>query len=1410
MTNWPTPQEYNEAIQTPQLCFSDPDLRKTKIALNSLGLPKSASGAFASVYKATNGSTSWAVRCFLSNRPEQSERYQHISDFVLFDNLDSTVDFHYLTEGVQVKGQWYPCLKMVWVEGPTLDQYIESNFKDSVKMTDLLKSFHQMVGELEGAGIGHGDLQHGNIIVTEKGLRLVDYDALFVPALAGLKSLEFGHPNYQHPQRTENHYDPDVDNFSCWLIHASLLAIAIDPSLYRSLGGGDEALIFKRKDLLDPEDSPAFATLLSHDSEHIRETALLIKRMLWAAPDSIPYLGAPAEILDKLPRQRTEKIITPTTDPETDSSEIQANESANQSNSDTNWMDEVLNDQSKLTDSISDFSSGYDAIAASSSERSIQKRKPATKLRQLTQGTFRAGLEARNRIQKLAEKLEQSAMPANWINRKYTEAYDLYDNAEYEKASKIFLAIFKQLDEQRSGKTYFEIALVLGCALSLAGNPAVAGNYFVVAYNYARRQTGEFLLPRAGLALALSKYEESDVTAWKFLDDNPRALAYLSDVIYNDMTNPYFRRTVTFRMLRDYAVRMIEHQHFHNDAFSDAFSDAVESSWIVLGQIMRNDPHFNDESLIESFISLVGRLQLVGKQERANNLLFSLADACDSSGFPNHAKTARFCGATLLYSDAAHQNAALKILSGLGNMSIDDLTTLATTSSAFLSQNAILQLLVNVSKTFEELGSKAEAKDALRVACRVGVSCEQASIDLIVSAFDLFDPDTISECLKESYMHPGCNAKLTAEFVELVGKSSHMRVQSAIVMDYVKRGQTQLLGEFLVTLAKHTDARSLGPLIAGGDQAAQATVMGAADIAVEKLLKQLEGCKSPIPPGDFASFPWQRFTPIVTAIDNFRTLFKMVKEDKRAEQLLLLIASEEYSEIINHWFIQMVAASNYDRYYSLAQDLADHHEIEVLERLISDLVRYGHLIVVDGITKNLTVKNHLLLLIELSENLARKGNLDAFAQISKEVAKTAQIGELLATIDKLIESDHEQTEFVVTLLKRMLEQHQANKASTILKHLYQIDKISLASGLASTLLDSSFHGSLFDELLRQEDLETFGAIAACLAAEIKTEGIAKLYAIQKEGGMSDFTFSKILTKCFAELMRQLDRMLPQTDTLAKPLELLTNDERRVVQELNMAMQSLHYLRRFIVRKKDAGVQHIFVGMTETVSESLDEKYDSLIALWCLHLGRVKRQDLLNAAIDELITFNVDAAIEDVVEILIENSLFDALYGMSSYLVKAGQTQSALQVALWIAREHTLEAKAITTEILRSTASETSLVNLIVQCVGINEKLVDMIVRQVATGELPEKLKSVALKLAQAGEERALGMVLTQIAATDDNFTAFVSLLCESIPNEHIAMIGNWLAENGMISAMRRQIAYWKDSGRDDKADCWAELLTDER
>jgi serine/threonine protein kinase len=293
--SWPTPQDYNEALQHPGVSFRNADLRKGVAEVNAFGLPKPRSGAFASVYRMHCGNQDWAVRCFLHDIPDQHDRYTEISKFILSDDLDFTVDCEFLKEGILIAGKWHPILKMQWVEGSTLGEYLESRVanNDCSAIEKLVTKFERAVQLMQQNGIAHGDLQHGNILVLPNGdLRLVDYDGMFVPSLQGWVSNELGHRNYQHPARTKDHFGPYLDNFSAWVIYLSLMCVAIDPTLWAKVGGGDDCLLFRQRDYIDPKRSHVFKLLAHHASIDIRKAASMFESMLCENPDRLPGIEA--------------------------------------------------------------------------------------------------------------------------------------------------------------------------------------------------------------------------------------------------------------------------------------------------------------------------------------------------------------------------------------------------------------------------------------------------------------------------------------------------------------------------------------------------------------------------------------------------------------------------------------------------------------------------------------------------------------------------------------------------------------------------------------------------------------------------------------------------------------------------------------------------------------------------------------------------------------------------------------------------------------------------------------------------------------------------------------------------------------------------------------------------------------
>jgi hypothetical protein len=151
------------------------------------------------------------------------------------------------------------------------------------------------VRDLSRHGIAHGDLQHGNILVTPSGeLKLIDYDGMYVPGLDGLGASELGHPNYQSPLRTKDNWGPDIDRFSSWVICTSLTALALDPPLWQALHvDGDETLLFHKSDFTDRDASRVHYALANSSAARLRQMARDIE-FLWA-PDlaAIPSLETP-------------------------------------------------------------------------------------------------------------------------------------------------------------------------------------------------------------------------------------------------------------------------------------------------------------------------------------------------------------------------------------------------------------------------------------------------------------------------------------------------------------------------------------------------------------------------------------------------------------------------------------------------------------------------------------------------------------------------------------------------------------------------------------------------------------------------------------------------------------------------------------------------------------------------------------------------------------------------------------------------------------------------------------------------------------------------------------------------------------------------------------------------------------
>jgi hypothetical protein len=300
---WPQATDYYEAIQNPGIAFKDQELRSGQPAVNALGMPMPCSGNFADVYQVAGADQqqNWAVKCFTREVPDRERRFASISHHLERRHLPFMVDFRYLADGILIRGLWYPVLKMRWIEGHTLNEFIRHSLGKPQMLLGLARIWRRLAHELREAGIAHGDLQHGNVLLIESragklGVKLIDYDGMYIPALATIRSGEVGHPNYQHPQRLRDGiYDFEMDRFAHLVIYLALRALAVSGQpLWDRYDNGDN-LLFREADLAEPANSSLFRELLRSPDGNV---SALAGRLLLAAKGDICDVPLLSEVVN--------------------------------------------------------------------------------------------------------------------------------------------------------------------------------------------------------------------------------------------------------------------------------------------------------------------------------------------------------------------------------------------------------------------------------------------------------------------------------------------------------------------------------------------------------------------------------------------------------------------------------------------------------------------------------------------------------------------------------------------------------------------------------------------------------------------------------------------------------------------------------------------------------------------------------------------------------------------------------------------------------------------------------------------------------------------------------------------------------------------------------------------------------
>nr|WP_314602837.1 WG repeat-containing protein [uncultured Capnocytophaga sp.] len=238
-------------------------------------------GQYNIVFKIKKDGKYYALRIPTGGGEISSEDLNAIANYIKYNPLPYFVDFSYIAQGIELEdGKYKDAIVMEWVEGQTLDHYIEAHKSDPQELKRIASEFLKMIKCFHQRGIAHGDLQEGNIIIGVDGyLKLVDYDSMYIPGFAGKNEVIKGKEGYQHNSRINNFTNKQtekVDYFSELVIYLSLQAIAEKPSLWKGIG--ENGLIFTQADFNMPfRENSTYKKLMALSAEVRELTEILVR-----------------------------------------------------------------------------------------------------------------------------------------------------------------------------------------------------------------------------------------------------------------------------------------------------------------------------------------------------------------------------------------------------------------------------------------------------------------------------------------------------------------------------------------------------------------------------------------------------------------------------------------------------------------------------------------------------------------------------------------------------------------------------------------------------------------------------------------------------------------------------------------------------------------------------------------------------------------------------------------------------------------------------------------------------------------------------------------------------------------------------------------------------------------------------
>jgi len=282
-------QDIITAIKNSDTFLRVPELQGAKPRLNKNGNPFAFVGGFNMVFQLEHQNKKWAFRVWHVLMGEHTNRYRKISKYLSEKKLPYFADFIYEEKGILVNGKLLDTIRMEWLEGKLLKEYLEENLGNKNKLTKLANDFLEMFKTLRENKISHGDLQEGNILIDRNGnINLVDYDSICITEIEGQKELVTGLKGYQHPSRFKvGKASLKADYFSELVIYISILALSENSNLWNKYQVKDtQYLLFTETDFEDFVNSEIYK-----DLQKLSNSIKSLTRILNSYLSEINYLN---------------------------------------------------------------------------------------------------------------------------------------------------------------------------------------------------------------------------------------------------------------------------------------------------------------------------------------------------------------------------------------------------------------------------------------------------------------------------------------------------------------------------------------------------------------------------------------------------------------------------------------------------------------------------------------------------------------------------------------------------------------------------------------------------------------------------------------------------------------------------------------------------------------------------------------------------------------------------------------------------------------------------------------------------------------------------------------------------------------------------------------------------------------